>query len=319
MSARSIRRAQERQQRKLARKAEKAASAQTIGMDEAAFLREPKTQDMNPELLDEFTPEFIAEANALCEKIERKAGLLPNSEPRSNGALCHSEPPTKEAVSSSAFKSAAISPAQFAANRANSQLSCGSRSSAGKQTVSFNAFRHGLTGRFKIMPYESEQDYEDLLDGLRDEHRPATPTETLLVDRMAQHHWLSQRALYLQGFCFNEIGGCDSDARLALYLRYQTTHERAFHKCLNDLLKLRAERRKEQIGFVSQQQKAADQARRQARENRQQERHKSAVLLDRARLDHQNLRKIQLSGGEKLIGKVAQPALEVGESEYAAA
>ena len=38
----------------------------------------------------------------------------------------------------------------------------------------------------------------------------------------------------------------------ALYLRYQTTHERAFYKALNELQKLRNERRKEQIGFESQ-------------------------------------------------------------------
>ena len=38
----------------------------------------------------------------------------------------------------------------------------------------------------------------------------------------------------------------------ALYLRYQTTHERAFYKALTELQKLRAERKKEQIGFESQ-------------------------------------------------------------------
>ncbi|MBV8811310.1 MAG: hypothetical protein JO033_21790, partial [Acidobacteriaceae bacterium] len=105
--------------------------------------------------------------------------------------------------------------------------------------------------------------------------------------------------MYLQGMCFNEYGGCDHDAHLALYLRYQTTHERAFHKCLKDLLKLRAERRKEQIGFVSQQHKAAHQARREARENRQQERHNWALLLDQAKLDHQNLLNLQLENKQK--------------------
>ena len=39
---------------------------------------------------------------------------------------------------------------------------------------------------------------------------------------------------------------------MALFLRYQSTHERAFHTCLNDLLKLRAEKRKNEIGFESQ-------------------------------------------------------------------
>ncbi len=250
-------------------------------------------RSINPELLDEFTPEFIAEAEAVRERVRRNAGLLPDSEPR-----------PKEAVPS-AFKAAAASPAQLVANRANSKLSTGARTPAGKQTVSFNAFRHGLTGRFKMMPYESEQDYQELLEGLRQEHRPSTPTEHLLINRMAEHYWLSQRAQYLQDFCFNEVGGCDHDQHLALYLRYQTTHERAFHKCLNDLLKLRAERRKEQIGFVSQQHKQADQVRREAREKRQQQRHEWAVLMDSARLDRHNLLNRQLPGGEKLVNEAA--------------
>ena len=278
----------------------------------------PRSSEPNPELLDEFTPEFIAEANALREKIERKAGLLPDSEPHPQEAVPHSEPRAVASGGSSPTQldweprpaaSGRISFAQLRANRQNAQRSCGPRSSAGKETVSFNAFRHGLTGRFAIMPYESEDDYQELLDGLREEHRPATRTEHLLVDRMAEHHWLSQRALYLQGFCFNEVGGCDNDAHLALYLCYQTTHERAFHKCLNDLLKLRAERRREQNGFVSQQHKKADQARREAREKRQQERHRWAVLIDQAKLDRQNLLNRQLPGGEQLVSESIQSTM----------
>ncbi len=313
MSARSARRALERQQKKLARKA--LSEPRTLvsgGGSISRYQSAARSTEPNPELLDEFTPEFIAEANALREKIERKAGLLSGSEPRPNEAAPHSEPRPRGSGDFSATQldwetrpaaSGRVSPAQLAANRQNSQLSCGPRSSVGKETVSVNAFRHGLTGRFKLMPYESEHEYQELLDGLREEHRPSTPTERLLVDRMAQHHWLSQRALYLQGFCFNEVGGCDSDAHLALYLRYQTTHERAFHKCLSDLLKLRAEKRKEQIGFVSQQHEAADQARREAREKRQQERHQRAVLLDQAKVDRQNLLNRQLPGGEQLVDK----------------
>jgi hypothetical protein len=76
-------------------------------------------------------------------------------------------------------------------------------------------------------------------------------TEMILVERMAQHHWLRNRAEFLQSNCFHDDGSVD-EKRLALYLRFQTTHERAFHKCLNDLLKLRAEKRKHEIGFESQ-------------------------------------------------------------------
>jgi len=67
---------------------------------------------------------------------------------------------------------------------------------------------------------------------------------------MAQSHWLSQRALRFQNECFTPEG---VDARqLALFLRYQTTHQRAFHKALSALLVIRKLRLQEQRGFVSQ-------------------------------------------------------------------
>ncbi|MGI8959895.1 MAG: hypothetical protein ACR2IV_09075, partial [Bryobacteraceae bacterium] len=80
----------------------------------------------------------------------------------------------------------------------------------------------------------------------------------------------------------------------ALYLRYQTTNERAFHKCLNDLLKLRAETRKQEIGFESQTHKQADHTRREFSENRKQDLHRWAVLLAEAKVDHQLLQTIML-------------------------
>ena len=62
---------------------------------------------------------------------------------------------------------------------------------------------------------------------------------------MAESHWLSQRAQRLQDACFDPDSGQITDPKLfSLYLRYQTTHTRTFHKSLNDLIKLRAERRK---------------------------------------------------------------------------
>ena len=65
---------------------------------------------------------------------------------------------------------------------------------------------------------------------------------------MAQSSWLSQRALRFQTECFFPDGSVD-EKRLALFLRYQTTHDRAFHKSLATLTKLQKER---VVGFVSQ-------------------------------------------------------------------
>ncbi len=201
----------------------------------------------------------------------------------------------------------ALSPARLAANRANAQLSTGPRSLEGKAAVSQNRWRHGLTGTFMIVPWECREDFDQLVADLRSEHQPSTPTETLLVDRMAQHHWLMQRALSLQGLCFNiQTPHCNSKDELTLYLRYQTTHERAFHKCLRELANVRAERRKarldeavfcqraedsSEVGFESQKRSAAakdrknlDESRKQAAEIRRQELHAARLNLVAAQI-----------------------------------
>src|SRR6185437_16969953 len=136
-------------------------------------------------------------------------------------------------------------------------------------------------------------------------HNPETPTETLLVESMVQHYWLQQRALRLQSLCFDDAGVCNAEKELGLYLRYQTTHERAFHKSLNTLLKLRAEKRKAEIGFVSQQEKQ-NRARQQAEAHaRKQELHKWNVLLAQAKVDNQELQNMNLETPEnRMTGRV---------------
>jgi hypothetical protein len=76
----------------------------------------------------------------------------------------------------------------------------------------------------------------------------------VLVEKLARHYWFGQRALILQSACFE--GPAIDEKKLALFLRYQSQHDRAFHKALADLLKLRKEKRQEEIGFESQKQKA---------------------------------------------------------------
>ncbi len=147
-----------------------------------------------------------------------------------------------------------LSAAQLAANRINAQSSTGPKTAEGKTASSQNSRRHGLTASdFVVLAWELQGDYEQLLTDLRSEHKPSTPTEHLLVDAMAKHHWLSERAATLQELCFDDTrpGHC-AEALLSTYLRYQAHHERAFHKALNELLKLRRERQREHDGFVSQ-------------------------------------------------------------------
>jgi hypothetical protein len=195
-------------------------------------------------------------------------------------------------------------PAQIAANNANAQHSTGPKSEEGKATSSQNHRKYGLTGRFTVLPWEDQEEFDLLVTRLRAEHQPNVAFETDLVEKMAQHFWLSQRAVLLQQTCFDPEGpSCDHERQLALYLRYQTTHDRAFERCVKELRSLRSEVRKQKIGFESQERKRkedarkqADENRKQANENRKQELHQWAVLLAEAKFDHQRV----LTSGARL-------------------
>jgi len=193
-------------------------------------------------------------------------------------------------------------PAQVAANTANAQRSTGPKTPQGKAIAARNNFRHGFTGEFTVLPWEKQDEFDMLIGALRDEHEPSGLTESILVDKMAQALWLTKRAVMLQHVTFNhELPTCDDEKQLALYIRYQTTNERIFQKCLSDLLKLRAAKRRQEIGFESQKQKQADQTRRDAGENRKQELHKWRILLAQAQVDNQELQNIRLETPEHRI------------------
>jgi hypothetical protein len=154
---------------------------------------------------------------------------------------------------------APISDAQLNANRANAQLSCGPKTEGGRAISSQNRTTHGLArhnGAFVLLSTEDPNGFEALKAALAEEHRPTTETESILINGMAESHWLANRAQTLQKTCLDPQTGQITDPSLfSLYLRYQTTHTRAFHKCLNDLLKLRSEKRKTENGFEAQNRK----------------------------------------------------------------
>ena len=179
-------------------------------------------------------------------------------------------------------------PAQVAANQANSQHSSGPKTDQGKASSCLNNFRWGFCGSFTLLKSEDEEEFSALQAGLNAEHKPSTVTEVLFVEKMAQHHWLSQRAIMLQNVSMGDdrLSLRDKERQFSLFLRYQTTNDRAFHRCLHDLLKLRAEKRRTEIGFESQKQKQADEARKE-------ERHTWAILHAQGKADNQILQNMQ--------------------------
>ena len=156
--------------------------------------------------------------------------------------------------------------AQIEANRRNAAKSTGPRTPEGKARVRRNATRHGLCSGIARMAEEGPEFAEDfklLLEDLREEHQPNGPTEDILVYKMAQSVFFTDRASVLLADKLNSNDHPDALPHISLMLRYHTTADRAFARHLNDLRKLQKERRREEeqaeaeaptpeIGFVSQ-------------------------------------------------------------------
>lgn len=69
--------------------------------------------------------------------------------------------------------------------------------------VRFNAVKHGILSRETILPHESREDYESLLNELREEYAPNGPTENTLVEELASILWRKRRVLAAEGAQIN--------------------------------------------------------------------------------------------------------------------
>ena len=153
---------------------------------------------------------------------------------------------------------------QILANQQNAQLYTGTTSEAGVQASSQNNFRHGLAPRhhevFTFLQDEDPNKFGELVRNLIKEHAPQGETQKILVRRMAESEWLRARAVRLQTDCFTDYDNLN-EKRLSLFIRYETTHERAFYRALKELQTLRKEKRNTEIGFESQKLKQAAETR----------------------------------------------------------
>jgi hypothetical protein len=96
------------------------------------------------------------------------------------------------------------SPAQRATSRTNGARSHGPVTPEGKARSSLNATKHGLFSRRLLAPGEDPAAFEALLEALRAEHRPRSPTEALLVERLAATFWKLARCDRLEA----ELASC---------------------------------------------------------------------------------------------------------------
>jgi len=247
---RNMRREQERKARKAAKKA---------GLHALAAPAPPLPE---VPLEEEFSPEFLAQARAVRERIAYRVTTASESVIRppkaENSVAAQTESSTPREFGFVSQNAPIPENRRAAINRANAAHSTGPRSSTGKLASSRNSFKHGLASGQLIIAGEDRGEFDSLLQSLLAEHQPANTTEEILVHEMAQSFWLTQRALRLQNDCFTADG--IDQKRLSLFLRYHTTHERAFHKALNMLIRLQKARKNEFTtprGFVSQHSQAS--------------------------------------------------------------
>ena len=91
-----------------------------------------------------------------------------------------------------------ISPAQLAANRANSQLSTGPRTAEGKAKSSLNAVRTGLTGRTILLSATEADGYELHVARFACDFNPVGDREAELVQSLADTQWRLNRIPILE-------------------------------------------------------------------------------------------------------------------------
>lgn len=176
MTARSIRRAAERKQKKMARKAERVAATETT-----AGQNSWSTPD---------SPLEHASEPALTSHSHANIALIP-------------VPASDELLGLKDAKP--VTPAQLAANRANAQVSTGPRTPKGKARSSSNAVKSGLTSSTVLLPSEDAADYAAFISGYQHDFAPVGQAECELVQAIADADWRLRRvralefALYTQG------------------------------------------------------------------------------------------------------------------------
>jgi hypothetical protein len=77
--------------------------------------------------------------------------------------------------------------------RANGAKSRGPVTPEGRARSSQNAIRHGLSAKSVVLPTESGEQFQLLLDSYIDQFHPQTPVETELVVLMAAARWRLRR------------------------------------------------------------------------------------------------------------------------------
>jgi hypothetical protein len=140
-------------------------------------------------------------AERAARKQERKAanGFVFSPAETTPSEISESPIPSPERSDGSEANCApTISPSQLAANRANSQLSTGPKTPAGKAKSSLNAVKTALTGRTVLLPTDDAAAYEEHVADFFKELDPLGARESALVQLLADNAWRLDRVFALE-------------------------------------------------------------------------------------------------------------------------
>ena len=137
-------------------------------------------------------------------------------------------------------------PSQLEANRANSQLSTGPKTEAGKNAVAQNARRHGLTSAHLVIADRDREDFASMQSSLLADLAPQGEIEHVLFDTILHAQWNTRRCRLLEAGLM--IDGIDpllleqNEAKLRQVDRHARRHASNFHRALKELRIVQSER-----------------------------------------------------------------------------
>ncbi|WP_347358444.1 hypothetical protein [Bdellovibrio sp.] len=136
---------------------------------------------------------------------------------------------------------------QIIANRENAKLG-GVKTDEGKEKVRFNALKHGLTSRHLLTHLKSHQEsqdlFEEILQGLKEALNPSDFFEETLVSKMAKVQFKMHRYetleinAFLEESDFFKVGQINismKDKEIALALKYKAALDREWSKSVEEL------------------------------------------------------------------------------------
>jgi hypothetical protein len=88
---------------------------------------------------------------------------------------------------------------QCDANQRNAQGSTGPTSAQGKAASRMNALKSGLYAKSLVIPGESREEFDELVQQFNHQYRPATPQARVLVDMVIRQTWLLRRYDRIEG------------------------------------------------------------------------------------------------------------------------